>query len=91
MQSSRFRLEAPVRLVPLKGETTVDIKTTGSYKVIVKSVSNPKPPVSRLSHSDHGRLTQSPAGHSRTVKITLPEGGWEYEDFLREMFILFAR
>ncbi len=86
----QFPLRNAVKLIPLKGETNVEVTTTGD--VLIKDPAPCNPPRQRsilLAQSIYGKLTSSPGGLNHSVKITFPVEEATRENFLLEVQAIF--
>ena len=90
MKIIKFDLDRMVRLIPLSGKTSVSINTTGEVTVaeqVRNSTPRKKPVV--IASTRHAVLMASPLGHSRTLKVILPEGRATMGGFFKEIVELF--
>ena len=90
MKIIEFKLNNPVKLIPLKGKTNVEVSTTGEVLIQDPAPSpDPRPRDIVLAESIYGRLTSTPAGMNHSVKITFPAKMATRENFLLEVHALF--
>jgi len=90
MEQKSIFLDHPIRIIPIEGETSVSIVTTGEY-IIAKSSTCDQPRVRSITLADTGKavLTKSPQGANRTVKIILASEEASEEEFVRQVKLLF--
>lgn len=85
-----FKLNNPVKLIPLKGTTSVEVSTTGEVLIHDPAPSpDPRPRDIILTESIYGKLTSTPCGINHSVKITFPARLATRENFLLEVHALF--
>ena len=85
-----FPLKHAVKLVPVKGDTQVEVVTNGDVLIKDSTPSpDPQPRSILLAESIYGRLTSSPGGMKHTVKIILPAELATRQNFLLEVHALF--
>lgn len=90
MKKFNFALNNAIKLVPLKGNTNVEVVTTGDVLIQDPSPShNPRPRDIVLSESIYGKLTSTPGGMNHSVKITFPAAEATRKNFLLEVHALF--
>lgn len=90
MKNISFKLLNPVRLIPIKGKSTVKIETDGSVMVQNLALSEPRAPRYRtLVDTGKAKLKLSAHGLFRKVEIRLRGDEASRADFLRELNTLF--
>lgn len=89
MKQIEFVLERPVRLVPMRGESDVIIRTTGDVLVHDCSPSEHRLKSITLTETQRASLKRSPMGLYQTVKIRLPLNEASEHEFHRQLTMLF--
>lgn len=86
MKTVNMSLERPVRIIPLNGETSLNIVSTGDYIISHTSTSD-APRVRAITLADTGKavLSKSPMGANRTLKIILASEEASKEEFMRQV------
>lgn len=86
----QFDLKNPVRLIPLKGETNVNVRTNGDVMIIEDRTDSPRRRDIVQSDTGVARLKITPGGQFRKVEICLRTDESCCERFYEEMENLFA-
>lgn len=83
-------MEQPIKLVPVCGDTEVEIETSGEYEVIdCKATVHRGPRQIVLAATEFATLSRSPMGMNRTVRVTLPTEMATMDNFIQQVESVF--
>ena len=92
MKKIIFKLNQAKKLVPVSGQSTVSITTSGEVEVInCRTTQHRGPRKVILTSTQHAELYRSPMGVNRTVKIILPANRTTCSEVIRQVEILFRK
>lgn len=92
MKKIAFELTKPVRITPLKGDTEVEIITSGDVLVSAhNSNTRKREPRIEVVSTERGNITCSPKGYLMTLKIILPTEMASEREYHRQVNMLFDK
>lgn len=92
MKKITFPLKRPVRITPLKGDTEVNVVTSGDVIVSeCKADSCKREPPIKVVSTDRGCITCSPKGYMMTLKVILPTEMASEREYLKQVNMLFDK
>lgn len=92
MKKISFQLTKPVRITPLKGDSKVDVVTSGDV-VVSEYNANPRKREPRIEvvSTERGSITCSPKGYLMTLKIILPAEMASEREYHKQVNMLFDK
>lgn len=92
MKKISFPLKTPVRITPLKGDTNVDVVTSGDVLVSeCNTNSRKREPRIEVVSTDRGCITCSPKGYLMTLKVILPTEMASEREYHKQVNMLFDK